>query len=201
MKMKTQTISYTYDPEARSLTQFIDGKPRGGFIGPEAENRFNQLLLGGAEISITSMTTEKLRKDLIRKFHACLANQGILKHKEDILSGLGVVHTTELSTEQLKELVMQYSTHSLPNDATAPVPKSARIRLLRSDLLTLCNKMGLYVTNNDWTAVNQFFMKHCKKPMYQMGEAELVKARKQFNSILDWMEKKGREVERMKLLN
>ena len=192
--MKTQTLTYTYDPTARSLTMIVDGKPRGGFFGPTAETKLNKLLDTDAEIQFTNMDTDNLKKTLIRRFHAALAHQGIMDHKETILSRYEFTSTLELSPDQLKELVDEFSGYSRQVD-------NARIRNLRSELLTICNKMGVYVNNTDWSAVNRFFLAHTKKLMYQMDEQELVKARKQFNSILDWTEQKQELVNRQKLEN
>ena len=192
--MKTQTITYTYDPTARSLTMFTDGKPRGGFWGPEAERKFHKLLETGAEIQFTDMDTEANRKALIRRFHAALAHQGIMDHKETIIGRYDVSSTSDLTAPQLKELVAEFSGYSRQVD-------NARIRNLRSELLTLCNKLGIYVNNTDWSAVNGFFLKHTGKLMYQMDEQELVKARKQFNSILDWSMSNQTEINRQKLMN
>ncbi len=192
--MKNQlTITYYYDPAARSLTLYSNGKTSGGFIGPLAERKFQELLLTGEQINITNMTTEGEKKTLIRRFHACLANQGIMKHKADIISRFGVEHTTDLTTDQLKELVDEYSGKRQVDNA--------RTRVLRSDLLTLCNKMEIYVNNTDWSKVNEFFMKHTGKLLYQLDEAELIKARKQFNSILTWHINKTESINRQKLMN
>lgn len=195
--MKTQTITYAYDPAARSLTVYIDGKPRGGFLGATAERKFNELLTSGAEISITAMNAEAFKKILIRQFHAALAKQGIIVHKESIVAGYGAESTAELNIDQLKELVAKYSTGERSKRADDP----ADIRALRSDILTLLNKLGIYVTGNNWDAVNSFCLDKAGKLLYQMNKEELVKARKQFNSILDWSEKKRTEIERQKLGN
>jgi len=195
--MKTQTLTYSYDPTARSLTIYIDGKPRGGFMGATAERKFNELLTSGVEISITAMNKEAFKKILIRNFHAALATQGILDHKESIVSGYGVESTTELNIDQLKELVAKYSTGERSKRADDP----ADIRTLRSDILTVLNKLGIYVTGNNWDDVNSYCLDKAGKLLYQMNKEELVKARKQFNSILDWQEKKNTEIKRKQQMN
>jgi hypothetical protein len=172
----------------------VDGKPRGGFFGPTAESKFNKLLDTDAQIQFTNMDTENLKKNLIRRFHASLAKQGIMDQKETILESCGVTSTLDLTTDKLQQLVDEFSGYSRQVD-------NARIRNLRSELLTICNKMGVYVNNTDWSAVNRFFLAHTKKLMYQMDEQDLVKARKQFNSILDWTEQKKDLVTRQKLEN
>lgn len=196
--METQTLSYTYDPNARTFTIMVDGKPRGGFIGNMAEKKFYESLESGSKIIITNyMTSEQYKKSLIRQFHAALATGGILNHKHDIIAGYGVEHTTDLTIDQLKELVEKYSTQSRSQRAN----DSARIRALRSDLLTVCQKMGVYVTNNDWTKVNDMFMKHTGKLLYDLNQEELVKARRQFNSLLDWYIKKENKLNDLSKLN
>lgn len=197
--MKTQTLTYTYDPTARALTMIVDGKPRGGFFGPMAESKFNKLLDTDAEIQFTNMDTDNQKKNLIRRFHASLAKQGIMDQKETILESYQVTSTLDLTTDQLRQLVDEFSGYSRQVDASASSAQGARIRSLRSDLLTLCNKMGVYINNTDWSAINQFFLKHTGKLLYQMNEQELVKARKQFNSIADWTEQKQELVNRQKL--
>lgn len=196
--MKAQhTISYTYDPQQRALGIYTDGKLKGGLYGPVAERKFNRLLLTGANISITTMETDQKKKSLIRIFHAILAKQGILKWKEQIIGYYGVAHTTELTTEQLQELVNEYGQQKLKQ------PDTARIRTLRSDILTLCNKLGVYVTNNDWTKVNAFMMdkRIAGKQMWQMTEEELVTCRKKLNSILYKHMNATSEIERQQLMN
>ncbi len=195
--MKTQTLTYSYDPTARSLTIFIDGKPRGGFFGATAERKFNELLTSGAEISITAMNSEAFKKILIKNFHAAIAKQGIMAHKESIIAGYGVQSTTELNIDQLKELVAKYSTGERSKRADDP----ADIRTLRSDILTVLNKLNIYVTGNNWDAVNSFCMDKTGKLLYQMSKDDLEKARKQFNSILDWNKKKTDEINRQKMQN
>jgi len=150
--MKTKTITYNYDPDARSLTILVDGKPKRGFIGPEGEKRFITLLDTEAQINITPMTAEAFKKVLIRQFHAALANGGLMKQKESILAGYGVDSTTELTIDQLKEAVAIYSGRK----PVKAVEVTAEVRAMRSELLTICNKMNIYVTNDDWSSVNHF---------------------------------------------
>lgn len=195
--MKTQTLTYTYDPIMRQLTIFVDGQPRGGFSGAAAESRFNDLLMTGVDISITAMNADAYKRILIRNFHAALAAQGIMAHKESIVAGYGVESTTELSIDQLKELVEKYSTGTRSKRADDP----AEIRTLRSDVLTLLNKLGIYAVNDNWDAVNNYCLDKTGKLLYQMNREELVKARKQFNSILDWHQKKQNEIKRLQNLN
>lgn len=139
------------------------------------------------------MNQEQYRKHLIRCFHAALAKQGIIQHKEAILSRYDVDSTTKLSIEQLKSLVEEFSENRKFD--------TSRLRGLRSELLTILNRMGIYADNSDWAQVNNFCMKHAGKLLYQMSEDELVKARRQFRSILDWYEQKRRETDNLQKQN
>jgi hypothetical protein len=55
--------------------------------------------------TITFSKTDALKKQLIKKFHLLLGQNGLDKEaKEGILSGYGVEHTTELSVMELQEI-------------------------------------------------------------------------------------------------
>ena len=197
--MKTKTITYNYDPDGRSLTILIDGKPRGGFMGPEAEKRFVELLDQDETINIVTMNADDLKKTLIRRFHAALATQGIMEHKESIISPYGVESTTELTIDQLKELVASYSLDTRQQRANAP----ADIRTLRSDILTTLNKMGIYVVNNDWSSVNNYMMdkRIAGKMLWQLNKEELLALRKKLHSIFSKLMDASTDIERQQLLN
>jgi hypothetical protein len=176
------------------LTVYQDGRQISAFQGPYAQEKFNSLILQGVDITLTNVNQEEYRKHLIRSFHAALAKQGIIQYKPDIVGRYAVESTTELTIEQLKELVEEFSDGRRKFD-------DSRKRALRSELLVLLNKMGVYMTNGDWSLVNNFCMKHTGKLLYQMSEDELKKARAQFNSILDWYLKKQSETDHLKNLN
>jgi hypothetical protein len=200
--MKTQTFTYAYDPTIRQLTIFIDGKARGGFFGPDAERQFNKLLDSGAEINITAMNAEQFKKNLIRNFHAALASQGIMDHKQSILSGFGVESTSDLTIDQLKEAVATYST----GERKPVVPAKSddpQVRAMRSEMLTICNKMGIYATNDDWSTVNRFFSdpRIAGKPLNRLSYEELTALVPKMRSILSKHLVKQREIERQKLGN
>jgi len=197
--MKTKTLTYNYDPDTRSLTILVDGKPKGGFIGPEGEKRFLSLLDTEAQINITAMTAEAFKKVLIRQFHAALANGGIMDHKESILAGYGVNSTTELTIDQLKEAIAIYSGRK-PVKAVEVTPQ---VRAWRSELLTICNKMGVYVTNDDWSAVNHFFEspRVAGKRLNKLSLEELTALVPKMRAILAKHLKAQAEINRQKLQN
>ncbi len=188
--MKKDRYTYGYDAQANAVCIYENGEFKGYFTDSYADKLFKRLLTTDDNLTLTNMVSNNYRNHLIRAFHACLARQGIMEHKADILSGYGVESTTELTNEQLQELIDKYS---VTREKTSTA--DAEVRRLRSDILVILNKMGIYATNNDWTAVNDFCLKHTKKMLFQMTVPELKKARRQFNAIADYVIKKKQENE------
>lgn len=188
--MKKDRYTYGYDAQANAVCIYENGEFKGYFTDSYADKLFKRLLTTDDNLTLTNMVSNNYRNHLIRAFHACLAKQGIMEHKESILSGYGVESTTELTNEQLQELIDRYSVNR-EKTSTADV----EVRRLRSDILVILNKMGIYATNNDWTVVNDFCLKHAKKMLFQMSVPELQKARRQFNAIADYVIKKRNENE------
>ncbi|MGI6342007.1 MAG: hypothetical protein ACOXZ9_03380 [Bacteroidales bacterium] len=185
-----EKYTYGYDAQANAVCIYENGEFKGYFTDSYADKLFKRLLTTDGNLTLTNMVSNNYRNHLIRTFHACLAKSGIMEHKESILSGYGVESTTELTNEQLQELIDRYSVNR-EKTSTADV----EVRRLRSDILVILNKMGIYATNNDWTAVNDFCLKHTKKMLFQMSVEELKKARRQFNAIADYVIKKKQENE------
>lgn len=186
-----EKYTYSYDAQANALCVLKNGEKIGHFKDEYAEKELKKAIENGDNnITLTNMINNDERNRLIRTFHACLAKSGIMEHKESILSGYGVESTTELTNEQLQELINKYS---VTREKTSTA--DAEVRRLRSDILVILNKMGIYATNNDWTTVNDFCLKHTKKMLFQMTVPELQKARRQFNAIADYVIKKKQENE------
>lgn len=194
--MKTTTITYTYDPVARNLTIFENGKARGGFIGHEAERRFENLLGSGAEIKITNMNTDAIRKMKVRKLRALWIKQGIDHYRCQILEKYEVKSTSDLNDTQLDELINRYSHENYP-------PASDEVRKIRSEVLSVVNKLGIYETNFDWSRVNAYLMnpRIAGKLLYQMNLAELIDLKRKLYSILSKHDKNAKEITRQQLLN
>ena len=194
--MKTKTITYSYDPDARYFHVYVDGVVRGFFTADEADKRFNEALETGAEISLTTMTSDAIKRALIRQFHAALAKQGIMDYKSDIVGRYNVESTTELSKEQLRELVDEYTSYNRQVD-------NAKIRAMRSEILTVLNKLGIYVNNTDWTAVNAYLMdkRIAGKLLWQMDESELLKLRNKLHGIFTKSVSASAEITRKQQMN
>lgn len=195
--MKTQTIKYVYDVQRQMLTIYKDGKECGCFLGECAEQQFNRRIQTGGSISFSTMDTEKYKKILIRQFHAALATAGLLKQKGDILGSYEVSSSTELNIDQLKEVLANLNGKVIA-DRDDPV-----VRAMRSELLTICNKMNIYVTNNDWSAVNAFFCnpRIAGKPMNRLTLDELKAIMPKMRAILSKHVKAQTEINRKKMMN
>jgi hypothetical protein len=147
------------------------------------------------------MNSEAYKKILIRQFHAALATQGMMKQKESILLGYDVEHTTDLTIDQLKEVVASYSTQ--PTIRKPQIEVTPEVRAMRSELLTICNKMGIYVTNDDWSRVNAFFQdaRIAGKSLNKLTFEELTALVPKMRSILTKHIKAQTEIERKKMMN
>ncbi len=177
MKTPTKTnVEYTYDSQAKSLTIWVDGKPRGGFRGDAAQRQMLNLN-DDAILKFTDMDTKNIHASKVRTLRALWIKQGIDQHREAILEAYNVTSTTALSDAQLEELIAKYRHTPPAND---------EIRRLRSEVLTVLNKLGIYVDNNDWSHVNNYLMdkRIAGKLMYQMDACELSSLSKKLRSIL-----------------
>ncbi len=196
--MKTKTINYKFDPEARVLTVYDGQRPKGFFKGDFADEQFTKLVAQGTDITFTDMnsTYSNDHGQKVRKLRAIWIRLGIDKHRDAILEDYHVKSTADLSSRQLDELINFYSIEQ-------HVPTSDRVRSLRSDLLALCNKMGIYTDNGDWSRVNDFFMKKqiAGKLMFQLTEEELVSMRRKLRSIITKNLEQAAETARKERLN
>ncbi len=147
---KTREIHYTYDPGERLLTIWTGSRKMGSFKGGYAEQRFYAILDSGVEINLVNMNKTSSHSHKVRRIRAIWNKLGIDQHRESILLEYGVSSTADLSEQQLDELISFYGQ---PSTAVSP-----KMRALRSDLLCICQRMGIYVTNDDWSRVNAFFM-------------------------------------------
>lgn len=166
-------ITYHYDPQKLQLSIVENGKPRGGFSGANAEKKFNELLGTGANINIRSMD---YRKQKIRRLRALWIKQGIDNYRDSILEPYGVTSTADLNESQLDELINRFS-----GDNQVP----QKVRALRSNILALLTRLGVYVDNRSWKSVNEFLMdkRIAGKLLYQMNENELKALERKLRAI------------------
>jgi len=195
-------ITYSYDSQANQLNVFVDGKLRGGFIGNIAANRFTELLDSGAEIKLTNVNTETVRKRKVQTIRIIWKKLGIDDWRIDYLTEYGVSSTSKLNIEQLDELINRFDPFGRHGGRKVEV--APEIRKLWSGILCLINKLGIYATNNDWSRVNQFMRseKIAGKLLFEIKTVkELEQLRKKLNSILYKREVSKAEIERLTINN
>jgi hypothetical protein len=122
------------------------------------------------------------RLSLYKKMHALLKQLGIESSKPALLEGYGVEHTNKLSDEDLQHLVYRLGKMQQEKADFLEADK----KHWRSVVLTLCNKYGVYVTNNDWTEVNSLLLEKrvAGKMLYEMSKEELQSAALRLRVIL-----------------
>lgn len=193
---KIAKITYKFDPDQKILTAFSESQMKFGFMGDLAVSKFMELLDTDAQIEIEDMkeSTEHSRK--VRAIRAIWHKMGIDQYRADILSAYGVISTKDLTNAQLDELIKKYSQEYNR-------PANDDIRKLRSEILTLLQKLGIYATNNDWTAVNNYLLsdKIAGKLLMQLSIDEMLKLRKKLHSITDKNEVTKAEINRLQILN
>lgn len=119
--------------------------------------------------------SEKTR--LLRLFHSLLRETGLTQRKPDMLSGYGVEHANELTSEQLYYICEELRKH---RDGT-----NARVRAARSQVLSQLQRIGIYTDNRDWAQVNHYLMQPriAGKLLYQMDITELEALSTKLRSI------------------
>jgi hypothetical protein len=194
--MKTKKLRYEFDPEADRLAIFDGDKNLGGFIGKGATREFLEALEKGAEVSITNRNNGMEKSKKVQRLRAIWISQGIDNHRESILEGYGVSSTADLNVAQLDELIRQYS-------AEYHKPASEDTRNLRSSILTLLTRLGVYNTSDDWAAVNQFLMdkRIAGKLMYQCTDDELRILKRKLHNIIRKTEADAKDEKRFMRLN
>ena len=183
-----------YNPESGVMMYAVDGKPLHGFAGPIGERKFAEACGRGDQIVFTDP-----KRSRIKRFYALLSKLGIMAQKENILAGYGVEHTTDLTVEELDEVIARF-TSPPPLHPPQPLQKGgdpqrgetahardAVLRKLRSQCLTVLQQMGVYSTNDDWSRVNEYLMqpKISGKLLFQMTEEELKSLHRKLCSIRD----------------
>ncbi|MGQ1889157.1 hypothetical protein ACT29H_01820 [Thermophagus sp. OGC60D27] len=112
--------------------------------------------------------------------HALLFKLGALPNKKDILSSYGVTSTTELTEQQLDDLIER-----LKIAINKRYNTTRTIRQWRSNVLVMLNKCGVYADNNDWERVNKFLLdkRIAGKMLYEMNIEELKTLYRKLASI------------------
>jgi hypothetical protein len=132
---------------------------------------------------------------LIRKMHALLSELNLTGQKAAMLEGYGVEHASDLSVEQLIELVdrlVQY------RDGV-----NAAVRAMRSQVLAQLQRIGVYTDNRDWYRVNTYLEQPriAGKRLYEMSIVELEALSSKLRAIERKTDIKRVETERLKRNN
>lgn len=133
-----------------------------------------------------------LDKGRIRRFHAALNAAGLRNQKANILAGFDVESTKDLTAKQADECIGKFNVMVAEKKKEAP----ADIRRHRSIVLTLLNKLGIYVTNGDWGRVNAFLEnpRIAGKQMYKMNIDELKALQRKLRVMVKAHDAKAQEI-------
>lgn len=114
---------------------------------------------------------EMERKTKNRLVNVLISQIGIMDNKSDLLASYKVESTKDLTDKDIDELIVRL--RQMLEHKTQENDK--QLRTWRSNILTLLNKMGIYVTNGDWSKVNQFLLnkKISGKLLYEMSVDEM----------------------------
>ena len=119
---------------------------------------------------------------MYRKMHATLREMHIESAKPHILAGYGVDHTSELSDEELQQLVDRLDEMK----AKRYNSQEPELRHWRSVLMNLLNRYGVYATADDWSHVNRFLLdkRVSGKLLYEMSLEEVKQCCVRVRAIL-----------------
>lgn len=142
---------------------------------------------------------DDLKKQKIRTFHTLLHRLGMMGYKHDIIAAYGVESTTELEIWELDELIdklrsqEQYQRQEL----------DAQLRHLRSTVLAILQRMGIYQDNGSWHRVNAYLKdpRICGKMLYQCSPDELRALVKKLRGVERKNNRKKADIDRMVLNN
>ncbi|MEO0337605.1 MAG: hypothetical protein AAF242_00180 [Bacteroidota bacterium] len=120
-------------------------------------------------------------KNKIIRFHSILSTLKIRDQKQNILHGYGVESTKDLTEQQLDEIIQALDQKVTKRYAQT----SPETRTLRSKVLAVLTKMGIYEDNGNWEKVNAFMMQPriAGKLIYEHDDEELKQLIKKLYSM------------------
>lgn len=115
--------------------------------------------------------SETLRKSHIKHIMSLTSACGLRGCRDLLAARYGHTEISELELDEATHL-REWVERAYRGRTTEPAPA---IRRRRSKCLTLINKLGIYVDNNDWTAVNRFLinLRGVGQLLYMMDADEL----------------------------
>lgn len=128
----------------------------------------------------TYQYSEQRLKNKRQQFHVQMHHLGIMHSKSSLLASYDASSTLELSEEDLDELIYRLKKMDLARYEPTPL-----MREWRSNVLSVINKLGIYVNNNDWKNVNTFMLdkRIAGKLMYELTVPELKVLHRKLMSI------------------
>lgn len=134
---------------------------------------------------------QAIKASRIKQISAYLSIAGLRHNKADVFRALcfDVKNFDDLNEEQLEQL-HNWSYRAYTAKTTEP---DSQVRHHRSILLTLINKLGYYITENDWTNVNRFLLspKIARSPLYMLDVDELMGLERKLRAMLRKTEEGG----------
>ena len=192
-----KNLKYIYDPDRPELVVYDGDKAVGGFIGEMAEKQFAKLLETDAHIEFSNMNSKiKQHKQKVQQLRAVWISLGIDTMRKQVLARYGVESTAHLSDEQLDVLLHEFSAQY----QSEPTPGERR---LRSQVMVLLTRYGVYKTDQDWHNANRFLMnaRIAGKLLFQMSVAEMQVLTRKLHKLCDERERKENDVKRQMMMN
>jgi len=111
-----------------------------------------------------------IRNKKLQQLHRILLKINAVDCKKDILSQYHVTSSKDLTDKDLDQLISRMQSGAENRYTTCP-----EVKRWRSNALVHLNKYGKYVTNDDWTQVNEFLLdkRVAGKLLYEMNLPEL----------------------------
>lgn len=116
-----------------------------------------------------------------------IRSAGAMHNKEDVLLPYGVEKISDLTEDQLDDLIDRLNKVKPPADS--------EIRKQRSIVLSLCDDVGVKPKKGNWDAVNSFLLnpKIAGKVLYEMDLNELKDCAKRIRAFKTKLDKKIEE--------
>lgn len=119
----------------------------------------------------------------IKRINTLMSACKLIPNRPDILALWGVARADDLSDAELLECGQFMEAAHRGKTTQAP----EQVRRLRSQAMTLINRMGKYATPSDWSTVNRFLLqrKICGRLLYMLDASELRALVRKLRAIQD----------------
>ncbi len=123
------------------------------------------------------------RNKLYAKLHAMLHELGIMANKGDILSGYNVESTTELTDDQLLDLMGRLTDMVASKNEV----KNKELKKWRSNIIVVLTDLGVYKDKNSWPRVNHYLLDEriAGKVLYELSVDDMHTLHRKLLGILE----------------